>query len=92
MTGLAVFYRSYTPPKPLGDFVERFWLCSDAPPHSRERTRPGPAFASISNGNLTLWLSGPESSGSRPMPDGRRQEPGGWNRLVLQVDRPGSQS
>lgn len=48
--------------------------------------RPGPAFASVSNGNLTLWLSGPESSGSRPMPDGRRQEPGGWNRLVLQVD------
>ena len=48
--------------------------------------RPGPAFASVSNGNLTLWLSGPESSGSRPMPDGRRQEPGGWNRIVLQVD------
>jgi len=48
--------------------------------------QPAPAFASVSNGNLILWLSGPESSGSRPMPDGRRQEPGGWNRLVLQVD------
>jgi glyoxylase I family protein len=48
--------------------------------------RPGPAFASVSNGHLVLWLSGPESSGSRPMPDGRRQEPGGWNRLVLEVD------
>ena len=47
---------------------------------------PGPAFASVSNGTLTLWLSGPESSGSRPMPDGRRQEPGGWNRIVLEVD------
>src|SRR5262245_58475000 len=48
--------------------------------------QPGPAFARISNGNLTLWLSGPQSSGSRPMPDGRRQEPGGWNRIVLAVD------
>lgn len=45
-----------------------------------------PAFASVSSGNLTLWLSGPKSSGSRPMPDGRKQEPGGWNRLVLEVD------
>ena len=47
---------------------------------------PGPAFASVSKGTLILWLSGPESSGSRPMPDGRRQEPGGWNRLVLEVE------
>lgn len=46
----------------------------------------GPAFASVSNGNLTLWLSGPGSSGSRPMPDGRQQEPGGWNRVALEVD------
>jgi glyoxylase I family protein len=46
----------------------------------------GPAFASVSNGNLTLWLSGPGSSGSRPMPDGRQQQPGGWNRLVLEVE------
>ena len=43
----------------------------------------GTAFASISNGDLTLWLSGPQSSGARPLPDGRRQEPGGWNRFVL---------
>ncbi|MCI0364339.1 MAG: VOC family protein [Phycisphaerales bacterium] len=48
--------------------------------------KPAPAFASISNGPVTLWLSGPKSSGSRPMPDGRLQEPGGWNRLVLEVD------
>src|SRR5688500_8788624 len=47
--------------------------------------RSGPAFAIVSSGNFTLWLSGPGSSGARPMPDGRKQEPGGWNRLVLQV-------
>ena len=45
-----------------------------------------PAFASVSNGNLTLYLSGPKSSGARPLPDGRKQEPGGWNRIVLEVD------
>ncbi len=46
----------------------------------------GSAFAKVANGPLTLYLSGPGSSGSRPMPDGRQQEPGGWNRLVLEVD------
>jgi glyoxylase I family protein len=45
-----------------------------------------PAFAKVTSGTLTLWLSGPESSGSRPMPDGRKQEPGGWNRIALEVD------
>jgi catechol 2,3-dioxygenase-like lactoylglutathione lyase family enzyme len=45
----------------------------------------GPAFASVARDDLTLWLSGPQSSGARPMPDGRRPEPGGWNRLVLEV-------
>lgn len=44
-----------------------------------------PEFASVSIENLTILLSGPGSSGSRPMPDGHRQEPGGWNRVVLQV-------
>jgi glyoxylase I family protein len=44
-----------------------------------------PAFAQVSIGNLKLILSGPGASGSRPMPDGHRQEPGGWNRVVLQV-------
>ncbi len=48
--------------------------------------RAGTAFARASNGNFVLWLSGPTSSGSRQMPDGRKQEPGGWNRLVLEVD------
>jgi glyoxylase I family protein len=46
----------------------------------------GSAFAKVVSGSLTLFLSGPQSSGSRPMPDGRKQEPGGWNRLVLEVD------
>jgi glyoxylase I family protein len=45
----------------------------------------GAAFASVSRGNLTLLLSGPGSSGARPLPDGRRQEPGGFNRIVLRV-------
>jgi len=44
-----------------------------------------PAFAEVSLGDLAVLLSGPGSSGARPMPDGRQQEPGGWNRLVLQV-------
>jgi|SRR5438876_11987209 len=46
----------------------------------------GSAFASVSNGELTLLLSGPGSSCSRAMPDGSRQQPGGWNRIVLRVD------
>ena len=46
----------------------------------------GTAFAKVSCGSTTLLLSGPGSSGARPMPDGRRQEPGGWNRIVLKVD------
>ena len=44
-----------------------------------------PAFAQVSIGELKLLLSGPGASGSRPMPDGQPQEPGGWNRVVLQV-------
>jgi glyoxylase I family protein len=44
-----------------------------------------PAFAQVSVENLKLILSGPGASGSRPMPDGHSQEPGGWNRIVLQV-------
>ena len=44
-----------------------------------------PAFANVSLGDTTILLSGPGASGSRPMPDGRRQESGGWNRVVLRV-------
>lgn len=45
-----------------------------------------PAFAALSLGALPLLLSGPGASGSRPLPDGERQEPGGWNRIVVRVD------
>jgi glyoxylase I family protein len=49
-----------------------------------------PAFASMSLGDSHVLLSGPGASGSRPMPNGQRQEPGGWNRIVLRVsDLPG---
>ena len=44
-----------------------------------------PAFASVSLGGVQILLSGPGASGSRPMPDGERQKPGGWNRVVLRV-------
>jgi len=42
-----------------------------------------PAFASVSLGDAQILLSGPGASGSRPMPNGKQQEPGGWNRIVL---------
>src|SRR4051812_19589267 len=42
-----------------------------------------PAFGQVSIGGLKLILSGPGASGPRSMPDGRSQEPGGWNRLIL---------
>lgn len=45
----------------------------------------GPAFAIVSKDDLNLWLSGPQTSAARPMPDGRKPEPGGWNRLVIEV-------
>jgi predicted enzyme related to lactoylglutathione lyase len=48
--------------------------------------RMGPAFAIVSLGDLALWVSGPQTSAARPMPDGRRPEPGGWSRLVIEVD------
>ena len=44
-----------------------------------------PAFASVSLDDVHILLSGPGASGSRPMPNGQRQEPGGWNRIVLKV-------
>ena len=45
-----------------------------------------PAFGQVSTGNLKLILSGPGASGSRAMPAGQRQEPGGWNRVILEVE------
>jgi glyoxylase I family protein len=44
-----------------------------------------PAFANVSLGEAQILLSGPGASGSRPMPSGQAQEPGGWNRVVLKV-------
>ena len=45
-----------------------------------------PAFADVARGNLRLLLSGPTSSAGRPMPDGAKPGPGGWNRIHLLVD------
>jgi len=44
-----------------------------------------PAFAAVVRDGLRLLLSGPASSGRRPMPDGTRPVPGGWNRIELVV-------
>jgi catechol 2,3-dioxygenase-like lactoylglutathione lyase family enzyme len=43
-------------------------------------------FAQVSRGGLALVLSSPGTSGARDMPDGTKQEPGGWNRIVLWTD------
>ena len=50
------------------------------------RTSAAPAFADVTRGNLRLLLSGPASSAGRPMPDGAKPGPGGWNRIHLIVD------
>src|SRR5262245_4753303 len=49
-------------------------------------TNAVPAFADVARGSLRLLLSGPKSSAGRPMPDGARPGPGGWNRIHLIVD------
>jgi catechol 2,3-dioxygenase-like lactoylglutathione lyase family enzyme len=46
----------------------------------------GPAMAILASGDLTLWLAGPAASAAKPMPDGRKPAPGGWNRFVIEVD------
>jgi catechol 2,3-dioxygenase-like lactoylglutathione lyase family enzyme len=50
------------------------------------RSSAAPAFADVVKGNLRLLLSGPASSAGRPMPDGRKPQPGGWNRIHFVVD------
>jgi catechol 2,3-dioxygenase-like lactoylglutathione lyase family enzyme len=49
---------------------------------------PAPGFAVLSRGDLRLLLNAPDGPGgaAQPMPDGRRPEPGGWNRIQVQVD------
>ena len=49
------------------------------------RQQFGAAMAILVRDDLNLWLAGPEASASRPMPDGRTPEPGGWSRIVLPV-------
>ena len=44
-----------------------------------------PAFANVALGDAQILLSGPGASGSRPLPGGEQQEPGGWNRVVVKV-------
>jgi glyoxylase I family protein len=56
----------------------------------RLEQRAGP-IAVVARGALHLLLSGPESSGSRPLADGQSQQPGGWNRIVLYVDDIGAE-
>ena len=48
--------------------------------------RWGPPFAIVERGDLEIWLSGPGTSAAKPMPDGAKPEPGGWNRIVIGVD------
>ncbi|WP_329244598.1 VOC family protein [Actinoallomurus sp. NBC_01490] len=50
------------------------------------RSSAAPAFADVTRGRLRLLLGGPKSSAGRPMPDGTRPGPGGWNRIHLIVD------
>ena len=54
----------------------------------RVELQPAPGFAILSRGDLRLLLNAPDGPGgaAQPMPDGRRPEPGGWNRIQLQVD------
>jgi catechol 2,3-dioxygenase-like lactoylglutathione lyase family enzyme len=48
--------------------------------------RPGPGFAVLSRGDLRLLVNRPGAGGAgQPMPDGRRPEPGGWNRIQIEV-------
>src|SRR3954464_5918786 len=49
-------------------------------------SHPGEAFADVARGDLRLLLSGPKSSAGRPMADGARPGPGGWNRIHFLVD------
>jgi catechol 2,3-dioxygenase-like lactoylglutathione lyase family enzyme len=50
------------------------------------QSNSSPGFAAVTRGNLRLLLSGKESSGRRPMPDGTQPIPGGWNRIILSVN------
>ena len=46
----------------------------------------GPAMAILQRQDLELWIAGPKASASKPMPDGAKPVPGGWNRIVIAVE------
>jgi catechol 2,3-dioxygenase-like lactoylglutathione lyase family enzyme len=48
--------------------------------------RWGPPFAILRRGSLSLWVSGPGTSASKPLNDGSQPVPGGWNRIVIEVE------
>lgn len=50
------------------------------------RSSAAPAFAEVARGRLRLLLAGPDSSAGRPIPDGRKPGPGGWNRIHFVVE------
>ena len=77
-TSATVRYQITNIDRAIGFYTERLGFALDM--------RAGDAFASVSRGALRLVLGGPGSSGSRPMPDGKQQVPGGWNRIILYVD------
>lgn len=54
----------------------------------KEVMHPAPTFAMLTRGDLRLVLSAPNpvGGGGQPMPDGRTQEPGGWNRFAIEVE------
>ena len=49
--------------------------------------RWGPPFVMLARDDLSLWLSGPGTSAARHLPDGSAPQPGGWNRVVIEVER-----
>ena len=74
---LGVRYQVKDVQRPIGFYTQTLGFHVDM--------QNAPAFGQVSIGGLKLLLSGPGASGSRRMPDGRQQESGGWNRVVLQV-------
>src|SRR5687767_12695273 len=78
MQRAAVRYQVTDVSRSIAFYTERFGF--------EVETRAGDAFAAVTLGSLRLLLSGPGSSGSRPMPDGRAQAPGGWTRILIDVD------
>ena len=50
------------------------------------RQQFGPAMAILARDDFSLWLAGPSASAAKAMPDGRKPEPGGWNRGEIRCD------